>query len=116
MLALAVWALVAPLLTDWLPAPLESPAAAPSRLTVAAWLMEGVLVLWVALGRRPGGLLGVSALIVLWLASRALPYNHLTAPEAYHALRPATAFLKAAGEAGAATAAGSFLEHLGHLF
>ena len=44
---------------------------------------------------RAIGLIAVSA-VVLFLASRPLPYHHPTAPEAFHALRPAPAHLLAA--------------------
>ncbi len=95
---LAGWALLAPLLTGQLPAPPEAPVDPPSVATLVGWLVELALAggaLWLA---RPARCLPPAALALasLFLASRALPYNHPTAPEAYHALRPAAAHLQAA--------------------
>jgi hypothetical protein len=95
MLLLTGWALLAPRLTATFPAPAESPVEAPSTITLIGWGVEFLLALLV-LPRRGGRVICLVALLVLLVSSRALPYNHLTAPEAYHALRPAPAQLLAA--------------------
>ena len=115
LLALAGWSLVAPRLALF-PAPPESPVTAPALGTLVGWAIEGLLAV-ILLSRadvsRTGYLVVIP--ITLFLASRALPYNHPTAPEAYHALRPAPAYLLAAEtalpdtESPTATPPGRFL-------
>lgn len=98
---LVLWSLAAPPLARFIPTGAEAPAAAPSTLTLAGWLVE--LALALLLSRLPGHwrLLRTGAFFVLvggvlFLAGRALPYHHLaTAPQAYTSLRPPVARLLA---------------------
>ncbi len=115
MLLIIGWSLVAPRV-DLSAAPPEAPVVTPSGITIAGWIIElglaAVFLVGVPISRI--GYLGTVSL-ALFLTSRALPYNHPTAPEAFHALRPAPAYLLAAGsvsaEGGTANAAppGRFL-------
>ena len=94
---LALWSVAAFWLQRRFPPPAESPIELPAWGTLALWVVEAGLALWFAAGRRGGRwLLAPLAGVVLFLSSRALPYNHPTAPEAYASLRPAPAFLQAA--------------------
>lgn len=96
-LGLIVGSLAAPWLTALIAAPLESPIETPSILTLLGWFLEIGLV-FLAIGRASTSWFSFLGpiLLVLFFSSRALPYNQPTAPDAYHALRPATAFLKSA--------------------
>lgn len=97
LLLLMLWGWLAVPLVRWLPLGAEVAAEAPGRWTMLAWLLElGLAVLLllcrpVLSGRFP--LLAALSLLVLFLASRSLPYNNLTAPAAYTELRPAVARL-----------------------
>ena len=104
---LMVWGWSAGFMTGVLPTGLEAPFEAPSAVTFGGWIVElfALLLLLVLLSRaRSRGLenawlatvagLGLAG---LFLASRALPYNNLTTPEAYFDLRPSTTRLLAAG-------------------
>jgi hypothetical protein len=95
VLLLAGWALIAPRLTSTFPAPPEAPIEAPSKVTLMGWGVEFLLAL-VVLTRRGERVVLLLSVLVLLVSSRALPYNHPTAPQAYHALRPALAQLMAA--------------------
>jgi hypothetical protein len=95
VLLLIGWALVAPHFTGTFSGPPESPVEAPSRVTLIGWGIEFLLA-FLILTRWGGRLAPLLAVLVLLVSSRALPYNHPTAPEAYHALRPAAAQLMAA--------------------
>ena len=102
ILMLVVWSLIAVPLADLVPTGEASPVVAPSLLTVAGWMAEAVVAYLLLAGFRPGfldrwrvlllaGLIGV----VLFLASRTLPYNDLTTPAAYFEVRPPIARLQA---------------------
>ncbi|PIE81654.1 MAG: hypothetical protein CSA11_03120 [Chloroflexi bacterium] len=112
IMALMAWNAAAAVLTRFWPVGAEAPFAAPNRLTLLLWLVEGVLVYLMLAGLRPKykresrlyfGLVstnGVSpwwlaglALLILFTASRSLPYNNLTTPEAWFDLRPPVARL-----------------------
>ena len=95
LLALAGWSLMAPRIA-LLPAPPESPIIAPALGTLVGWFIESILAV-ILLSRTDISKIGYLVVIslTLFLASRALPFNHPTAPEAYHALRPAPAYLLA---------------------
>ncbi len=102
---LAVWGVLAGQLVGFLPTGPEAPYTSPSMMTVAGWLLEAFLIvacllaaayLPTAQGRR----IALSALLLAglaagFLASRTLPYNNLTTPEAFFDLRPSTTRLLA---------------------
>jgi len=107
--ALMAWGWAAGLFGGLLPTGAEAPFEAPSAVTAAGWITELLLLalLWLLLKRErvqleprlwiaAVALLGFAA---LFLASRSLPYNQLTTPEAYFDLRPSTTRLLAAGAA-----------------
>jgi hypothetical protein len=106
LLALMIWSVLAVWLGRYVPVGPESPAELPDYWTWAGWLVElGLLWLIIGPGRRlmagrsgRGIGLAVSAILVpaLFLASRSLPYNRPTTPEAYFDLRPSLARLQAA--------------------
>jgi len=105
VMLLITWALLAPQLTGHIPSPPEAPVDPPTSITLVGWSVEMLLASLLLLRpRKPlsnitrylGPIFCVTILLVLFLASRALPYNHPSAPEAYHSLRPAPAYLKAA--------------------
>jgi hypothetical protein len=103
VVALIALSWVAPRLT-FLPSPPESPVRAPSVITGLGWAAEGLVGLalaWSGPWLRPRGravLLTGSLVAAVFFASRPLPFNHPTAPEALDALRPAPAQLLAAAE------------------
>lgn len=98
------WSFLAPRLTAFIPEPPESPVAAPLAFMLGAWIIEliltGILFIdWKSkLARYSPMMIAAIVTIVLYFSSRALPYNHPTTPDAYRALRPASAFLKAASK------------------
>ena len=106
VLLLAVWGFAAAYVQPWLPAGTEAPYERPTALTVSAWAIEVGLVLalvaWFSfsssgISRRLVPALLVIAAAAAFLASRSLPYNNLTTPEAFFDLRPAASSLIAAG-------------------
>ena len=103
LLLLIAWSFIAPQLTSTISAPPESPVTIPTPTTLAGWLAEFLLVILIVSQLslpRLVYLVPIPITAILFLASRALPYNHPTAPEAYHALRPAPAYLLAAATTG----------------
>ena len=97
VLLLMAWGFLARLLIEIIPIGSEAPFEAPSGLTVLGWVLELFLLLTVLLfvfNSRSGkhdrllGILLAGAIIVLFAASRTLPYNNLTAPEAFFDHRP----------------------------
>ncbi|MBN1314660.1 MAG: YfhO family protein [Anaerolineales bacterium] len=112
---LAGWSFLAPRLTGITPGAPESPAVEPSTLTWLGWILEYSLAGLFFLDRDKvfkhlvPYLLLFFTLTSLFLASRILPYNHPTTLDAYQALRPAGAFLKAAAEYGESEVPGRFL-------
>ncbi len=103
IVALMVWGFAAGLLAGVIPTGPEAPYEQPNRLTLVGWVVELVLLggIFVILlragpGMRRWGLFGLAVLStsVLWLASRDLPYNNLTTPEAYFDVRPPAARLQ----------------------
>ncbi|MFQ5399873.1 MAG: YfhO family protein [Anaerolineae bacterium] len=106
LLALMAWGLASAPLARFIPIGPEAPVEWPSLLTGAGWLGElaAAYVLLSLPGRerrlfRHGSprLLAIPVLfLVLFLASRSLPYNQLTTPEAYFDWRPPMARLRAA--------------------
>ena len=93
VLGLMGWTVVAGLLARWLPMGPEAPFERPSPLTWGLWVGELALVAgWLRWRRGAWGLAG-TAVLVLFLASRSLPYNNLTTPEAWFDLRPPAARL-----------------------
>jgi hypothetical protein len=121
LLGLIAWSLLAPFGARFLPVTAEAPVVAPRPLTLAGWLVELLLALWLVylLMRHrslyAGGALVVLALLVLFLASRALPYNNLTTPDAYFDLRPPVSRLLAAEESSSVASPARFLS-LSHIF
>ncbi|MFN2161440.1 MAG: YfhO family protein [Candidatus Promineifilaceae bacterium] len=100
LLVLAIWGFAAGFLVDILPLGSEAPFVRPSLLTLGGWFTE--LLLSVVLlatagfaGSVPIRRAALSGLLIVGLmagffASRTLPYNNLTTPEAYFDLRPST--------------------------
>lgn len=75
----------------------------PSLASLGGWLLATALsVGLINIANRPMRSAGLVAVVVLELfgASRALPYNHPTAPEAVTELRPAVAQLLLAAQSG----------------
>lgn len=104
LLALIAWGYIAGWVAQWLPTGAEAPYEPPPPLALLGWLIElalASLLLWAILTAPPERAgratveLCVLALAVLWLGSRALPYNQLTTPEAYFDWRPPPARLAA---------------------
>ncbi len=98
VLGLMGWTVAAVLLARWLPMGPEAPFERPSPLTWGLWVAElALLAVWGLAARSRqqlavGGLAG-TAVLFLFLASRSLPYNNLTTPEAWFDLRPPAARL-----------------------
>ncbi|MFO7681622.1 MAG: hypothetical protein R6X34_16380, partial [Chloroflexota bacterium] len=109
-LLLITWAYIAGVLARFLPIGPEAPYEAPNFVTLLLWAVELVIIYLFAAGlslqwNRESRLrfaptdwgspwrLAALALAVLFLASRSLPYNHLTTPEAWFDLRPPAARL-----------------------
>ncbi|NHZ72614.1 MAG: hypothetical protein GWP17_05985, partial [Aquificales bacterium] len=112
VILLMAWNAVAGVLAQFLPIGPEAPYESPNPLTWLLWIVEIVLVYLIVAGLRPKynaesrlrfgfapanwgspwWLAGL-ALAILFLASRSLPYNNLTTPEAWFDLRPAAARL-----------------------
>ena len=91
---LMLWSVLSAPLAGRLPLGDEVSFELPSLLTWSGWLIELALVVlllrfWPARWQRqrPGGILLV-IVVVLFLASRLLPYNNLTTPAAFFELRP----------------------------
>jgi hypothetical protein len=86
--------LLTPLANDLTPPGETGPLGAPTVLDVAGWLLPLLLLTAIFRLRLPEGLRAPGvftvALIELFLAAQVLPYNHLTAPDAYASVRPAT--------------------------
>jgi len=93
VIGLMVWNVAAGFLSRIVPIGPEAPFERPSTLTWVLWLAELVLVVAVLRWRRWLLILADTAVIVLFLASRSLPYNNLTTPEAWFDLRPPAARL-----------------------
>jgi hypothetical protein len=98
ILALILWSAVAIPLAHFIPVGQEAPVALPTWYMVAGWLIELILA-WLFLSpkltrrfaKSPYLLTLLPCLLVtlsLYIASRSLPYNNLTTPEAYYDLRP----------------------------
>lgn len=100
LLALIGWGALSPSLARFIPTGPEAPAGLPTGLTGAAWLLELVVAGWGL--SRPGraAWLYPLCLLVLFAASRQLPYNQPTTPEAYFDLRPPIARLQAISDTG----------------
>jgi hypothetical protein len=115
VIALVAWSWVAPHLTRFFPSPPESPVQEPTADTAVGWGIDVVVALVLVWPRRWSRVRGRAVLLTgasvaaVFVASRALPYNHPTAPEALSALRPAPAQLLAAAEFDDEKAPGRFL-------
>ena len=102
LLALMGWGVASYFLARWVPLGVESPATLPLATTWLGWGVELGLAAWLLGGRHNTGrwpqrhaALGGLTLLVLFLASRSLPYHAATTPEAYFDLRPPAARLLA---------------------
>ncbi|MFN2198750.1 MAG: hypothetical protein ACK2UW_21705, partial [Anaerolineales bacterium] len=105
LILLAIWGFAADYLVELIPLGAEAPFQRPSFLTVSGWLAEALLVGMILAAplflddervrKFLLALLLVIALLSAFLASRSLPYNNLTTPEAYFDLRPSTTRLRA---------------------
>ena len=95
---LMLWSVAAGFFLRFLPTGPEAPFERPFPLTWLLWGAELVLLFGLLRWRRTEwtrwGLAG-TAVLFLFLASRSLPYNHLTTPEAFFDLRPPAARLLA---------------------
>jgi hypothetical protein len=103
LVALMVWGLLSVPLARFVPVGGEVTVELPSGLTWLGWAVELTVayLLLSALAKRSASrgrwglvLLAVS-LLALFLATRTLPYNNLTTPEAFFNLRPPVARLQA---------------------
>jgi hypothetical protein len=95
------WSWLAVPLARFMPPGPEAPAAFPAWSTVLGWLLEFVMLIFLwqfrfKISRITLSPLHLVALSALFFASRSLPYNQLTTPEAYFDLRPSTTRLQAA--------------------
>jgi hypothetical protein len=102
LVGLIIIAALAGPLAERIPAGPEAPLAGPALTTWLGWLLEGSAALALLAARLPPRLararpyaLAALGLVVHFAASRSLPYNNLTTPEAYFDLRPAPARLMA---------------------
>jgi hypothetical protein len=117
ILALMLWSAVAVPLARFVPVGQEAAVVLPTWYMVVGWLVELVMAwlflspsvtgrfakspYWSTLSPCLPGLAVVS--LSLFLASRSLPYNNLTTPEAYFDLRPPITRLQAASESSRST-------------
>jgi hypothetical protein len=128
LVGLMAWGAIAGLLAWFIPTGPEAPFASPRPLSVLLWVVEIGLVYVLLMGQRPSRdrsarwgvglrqtrlrspwpLLALMLLINFW-ASRSLPYNNLTTPEAYFDLRPPITRLQALGVAADGAPPGRFL-------
>lgn len=90
VLLLVAWAVASVALSEVLPLAPETVVEMPSRITLAAWLIElglsAALILLMVNGRATGAIswLMLAGLIVaLFFSTRVLPYNHPTTPRAF---------------------------------
>ena len=96
VVGLMAWNIAAGFLSRIVPLGPEAPFERPSPLTWALWAAELAVILvgWrlIRSGRLAWLWVG-TAVLILFLASRSLPYNNLTTPEAWFDLRPPAARL-----------------------
>jgi hypothetical protein len=98
VLLLVAWGFLSRLLIEYVPTGPEALFEAPSMLTVLGWALEICLLLVVLLlvfkspwnGKigRLALFLVAGAIVALFAATRTLPYNNLTTPEAFFDIRP----------------------------
>ncbi len=108
LLLLAVWGFAGGFVSEFVPLGLESPYERPSSSTVGGWLIEALLIgaLVTAAAYLSSSQMRRTALTAMLLvglaaafvASRDLPYNNLTTPEAFFDLRPSTTRLLSRSE------------------
>ncbi len=110
MILLMAWSVLGQWLAPLLPTDVEAPYEAPGRLTLLLWAGELLFALvWLGRGRLVASAIGrgvylTVATAVLFFATRTHSYHNLTAPEAYHDLRPPIArLLVARGESAVAS-------------
>jgi hypothetical protein len=80
---------LAPLGASITPPGETGPLGPPATQDLIGWLIPIALLSAFLLARSPRWLIVALALAELYLASQALPFNRLTAPEAFTSLRPA---------------------------
>ncbi|MFQ5435133.1 MAG: hypothetical protein ACE5FD_09685, partial [Anaerolineae bacterium] len=97
LLLLMGWSVASVPLARFVPVGAESPVEFPTLMTAVFWLAELLLALTVFRFPQtaPRYTLPALTLGVLFVASRPLPYNQLTTPEAYFDVRPSIARLQA---------------------
>ena len=105
LLLLAVWGYAAGFLSELMPLGPEAPFEQPSTLTAGGWLVETVLAIALLAAAAFSGSVTIRRIALLALlaaglsagffASRSLPYNNPTTPEAYFDLRPSTSRMMA---------------------
>ncbi len=96
IVALMVWALIAVNFSSWLPVGTEASVTVPPTTTFLGWIAELLIAIVILIFlRRLSGLAKIGPLLiagilmlVLFLGTRALSYNHPTTPEAFYELRP----------------------------
>ena len=111
LLLLIAWGFAAPFLAQGVPTPPEAPIEVPGTINLIGWLGELALALFLLTRRshEQGAIIHHSpftihhslftiSIFALFLASRALPYNNPTTPEAYFDQRPPSLRLQAANE------------------
>ena len=99
IIGLLTWGLLAMLLDRYFPAGPEAPYQRQTQTMVLAWLLGALFTyVWIIGYKGWRGhpyVLILLSLVGMFLASRALPYNNPTTPEAYFDLRPSAARLLA---------------------
>lgn len=96
ILALIVWRIAAVSLASFVPTSPEAEIERPSLVTLAAWagelIVASALIYLIIRGRIRGDfakwLILIGLVVILFLGTRLLPYNHPTTPEAFYDLRP----------------------------
>jgi hypothetical protein len=105
LLLVVIWGFTAGYFLEFIPLGSEAPFERPTLLRISGWLVELFLIgIFLAAAafidaervrRTFLVMLLVTGLLSAFLASRTLPYNNLTTPEAYFDLRPSTTRLLA---------------------
>jgi hypothetical protein len=88
--ALVAWSILSGPVASFVPAAPETTVEGPSVVTLAAWIVEfilaSLLILLLIRGRAPAPMawvLLVGVVVILFISTRILPYNHPTTARAY---------------------------------